>query len=93
MSSRKKATIWIVVLILAVGVVIWHMITWHNNGRYLEMLQWIEAGKGYLTAFYNLVMMLVLGGLLGLVMVKITDLVVHEGDKIDDLDEENNQRQ
>lgn len=84
---------WVVALFVAAGAVIWHMIAWHNNGMHLEMFQWPEAGKGHLTALYNLVVMLVLGVLLGLVMEKVTDLIGREGDKIDDLDEENNRQQ
>ncbi len=93
MSSRKKAFVWVIALSVAAGAVIVHMIAWHNNGMHLEMFQWPETGKGYLTALYNLVVMLVLGGLLGLVMVKVTDLISGKGDKIDNLDEENNRKQ
>ncbi len=93
MSSRKKAVVWVVALTVATGAVIVHMFSWYSNGMHLEMFQWPGTGKGYLTALYNLVVMLVLGGLLGLVMMKVTDLISAEDNKIDDLDEENNRNQ
>ena len=70
-----KAASWAAVLTVASGVMIWHMVTWHSNGTYLEMFQWTETGKGYLTALYNLAAMLVLGILLGILMDRIGSLV------------------
>ncbi len=70
-----KAALWAAVLTVASGVMIWHMIAWHSNGTYLEMFQWTETGKGYLTALYNLAAMLVLGILLGILMDRIGSLV------------------
>ena len=82
MSSRKKAAVWVAVLFVAAGAVIVHMFAWHNNGMHLEMFQWPETGKGYLTALYNLVVMLVLGGLLGVLMDRVGSLVGRsEGEK------------
>ncbi len=75
MSTRKKAAVWVVVFSIAVGAVIVHMFAWHNNGMHLEMFQWPETGKGYLTALYNLVVMLVLGVLLGVLMDRVGSLV------------------
>ena len=66
-----KAALWAVFLSIACGLVIWHMVTWYNNGMYLEMFRWTETGKGYLTALYNLAVMLVLGVLLGVLMDRI----------------------
>ena len=75
MSSRKKTAVWVLALFVASGLVIVHMITWHNNGMHLEMFQWPATGKGYLTALYNLVVMLVLGVLLGVLMYRVGSLV------------------
>ena len=82
MSYRKKAIVWVVALFVATGVVIAHMFAWHSNGMHLEMFQWPETGKGYLTALYNLVVMLVLGVLLGVLLDRVGSLVRRgEGDK------------
>ena len=69
-----KAALWAVILTVAIGVVVWHMVTWHRNGTYLDMFRWTETGKGYLTALYNLAVMLVLGVLLGVLMDRIGSL-------------------
>lgn len=92
MSARKKTAVWVTALSVAAGAVIWHMIAWYNNGMHLEMFQWTETGKGYLAALYNLVVMLAMGGLLGVLMVKVTDLIGRKVDKISDLDEEKNEQ-
>ena len=63
------------VLSVACGVVVWHMVTGHNSGLHLDMFQWPETGRGYLTALYNLAVMLVLGGLLGALMDRLSSLV------------------
>ncbi|MBL7165784.1 MAG: hypothetical protein ISS55_04785 [Dehalococcoidales bacterium] len=81
-SARKKVIVWLVAIFVAAGAVIVHMIAWHNNGMHLEMFQWPETGKGYLTALYNLVVMLVLGVLLGVLLDRIGNLVGRgEGEK------------
>lgn len=74
-GKRKKSVIWVVLLATACGLIIWHAISWDSSGKYLEMLQWLETGRGYLTALYNLSLMLVMGALLGLLMQKIADLL------------------
>lgn len=75
MGKRTKAAIWIALLATVCGLLIWHAVSWHSTGKYLEMLQWLETGRGYLTVLYNLGLMLVMGALLGLLIQKITDLL------------------
>jgi len=87
-STRKKAAVWVAVFIVAVGAVIVHMFAWHNNGMHLEMFQWPEMGKGYLTALYNLVVMLVLAVLLGVLMDRVSNLVGRGGGEKNMLGEE-----
>ncbi len=94
MSKKKKAAIQLVVLLLICGLIIWHAIYWHSTGMYLEMLNWLQMGRGYITVLYNLGLMLVLGAVLGLLMEKITDLLVYKVREIKHLDREktNNNR-
>ena len=78
MSKRKKAAIWVVALSIVCGLIIWHVVRWHSTGMYLELFEWLQTGKGYLTVLYNLGLMLVLGTVLGFLMEKITDLRGYE---------------
>ena len=78
MSKRKKAAIWVVALSIVCGLIIWHVVRWHSTGMYLELFEWLQTGKGYLTVLYNLGLMLVLGTVLGFLMEKITDLIGYE---------------
>ena len=75
MSKRKKDVTWVVALSIICGLIIWHVIYWHSTGMYLEMFQWLEVGKGYITVLYNLGLMLLLGVLLGFLMEKIMSLI------------------
>ena len=93
MSKRGRATIWVVVLSIICGLIIWHVVYWHSTGIYLEMFKWLPAGRGYITVLYNLGLMLVLGALLGFLMEKITDLIGYEAGEIKHLDAEKNQQQ
>jgi len=91
MPERKTTVIWVLILSIVCGLIVWHVIHWHSAGMYLEMFKWLQTGKGYITVLYNLGLMLVLGAVLGLLMQKITDLFgykVHEiqhfkGERID----------
>ncbi len=75
MSKSKRAAIWVVALSIICGLIIWHAVYWHFTGMYLEMFNWLQAGRSYITVLYNLGLMLVLGVLLGFLMGKITDLI------------------
>lgn len=92
MSNRKKTALWVIALSFTAGALIWHMIAWHSNGMHLEIFQFTETGKSYLAALYNLAVMLVIGGLLGFLMVKVTDLVSRKVSKLSDPDEEKNEQ-
>ena len=69
------------VLSIICGLIGWHVIYWHSTGMYLEMFQWLQTGRGYLTAVYNLGLMLLLGVLFDLLINKITVLVGREDTK------------
>ncbi len=75
MSMRKRAAIWVVTLSIICGLIIWHAVYWHSTGMYLEMFQWVEAGRGYITVLYNLGLMLVMAAVLGFLMEKLTELL------------------
>ena len=68
-------TIWVVALSVIFGLLIWHAVNWHSTGMYLQMFNWLQTGKGYISVLYNLGLMLVLGILLGVLMQKIIDLI------------------
>ena len=78
MSKRKKDAIWVTVLSVIGGLIIWHAVHWHSTGIYLEMLNWAGTDKAYITVAYNLGLMLVLGITLGFLMERITDLIGYQ---------------
>ena len=55
---------------------------------YLEMFNWLQTGRGYITVLYNLGLMLVLGATLGLLMEKVTDLFGYEVHEIKHFDDD-----
>ena len=78
MGKRKKAVIQVAILLSVCGLIIWHTVHWHSTGIYLEMFQWIETSKGYITVLYNLGLMLVLGITLGFLMERIIELLSYK---------------
>jgi hypothetical protein len=89
MGKKGKNALWVTVLSGICILLIWHVIRWHAAGMYLEMFHWLGTGKGHLTVLYNLGLMLVLGGSLGFLMEKITDLLGYEVQEISHFDDEN----
>lgn len=81
MNSRTKNILWVVVVSGATGAVIWHMIAWNSNGTHVDMFLWPETGKGYLTALYNLALILVSGVLLGTLMDRVGSLLGRDDNK------------
>lgn len=75
MRKRTKDIVWVIVLSIACGLIIWQAVHWHSTGVYVEMFQWLQTGKSYVTVLYNLGLMLVTGIVLGSLMVRITDLI------------------
>jgi hypothetical protein len=88
MENRIRTALWVAALSLICGLIVWHVVRWHMVGVYHEMFLWVGTGKGYLTALYNVLLMLALGGALGLLMVKITDLLGYEVREIKHFDED-----
>jgi len=81
MNSRTKNFLWVVVVSGAIGAVIGHMIAWNSNGTHVDMFLWPETGKGYLTALYNLALILVSGVLLGTLMDRVGSLLGRDDNK------------
>ena len=78
MGRKKKASIQLIVLVFISVLIVWHAISWHSTGMYLEMFHWSQTGRTYITVLYNLGLMLVSGATLGLLMEKITDIFGYE---------------
>jgi len=90
MSKRKRPATQVVALSIICGLIIWHVVYWNSTGMYLEMFNWLQTGRGYITVLYNLGLMLVLGVLLGFLMERITDLIGYEVGEKKHFDEEKN---
>ena len=88
MGKKKKAALQLVILVSVSGLIVWHAVNWHSTGMYLEMFNWLQTGRGYITVLYNLGLMLVLGAVLGLLMEKITDLLGYEVHEIKHFDDD-----
>ena len=68
-----KESVWLFLLAGACGLIIWHVFSWQSDGKYDEMYRGLTAGKGYLTALYNLGLMLVFGLMLGLLTSRLME--------------------
>jgi len=89
MGKKGKNALWVAALSIICGLIIWHAVHWHSAGMYMKMFKLIGTGKGYITVLYNLGLMLVLGGSLGFLMEKITDLLGYEVQELRHFDDEN----
>ena len=71
----KRNAIQVVILCVISGLIIWHVIHWRSTGMYLEMFNWLETSRRWITVLYNLGLMLVLGIVLGSLMERISNLI------------------
>ena len=78
MGKKKKAALQLVILVPVSGLIVWHAVNWHSTGMYLEMFNWLQTGRGYITVLYNLGLMLVLGLTLGFLMERIYYLINYQ---------------
>ena len=81
-----------VALSIIFGLIIWQAVYWHSTGMHLQMFNWLQAGRGYISVLYNLGLMLALGVLLGFLIGKITDLIGYGVGEAKQTDEEENQQ-
>ena len=82
-SKRKKTAIWVVVLSILCGFIIWHVIHWYSIEMYTELFNFVGENRAYLTVLYNLGLVILLSVTLGLLMCKITDLLGNEYSQTD----------
>ena len=92
MRKRKQTAIWVVVLSIIFGLTIWHTVYWYSTGMYLQMFNWLQTGRGYLSVLYNLGLMLVSGVLLSFLIGKIADLIGYGVGETKQTDEGENQQ-
>ena len=71
----KKQVIQTLILLVVIGLLIWHSFQWHSSRMYLEMFNWAGTDKVHITVLYNLALMVGLGVLLGFLMERITYLL------------------
>ena len=88
MGTKKKAAIQLLILVSIAGLIVWHAVSWHSTGMYLEMFNRLQTGRGYLAVLYNPGLMLVMGAIIGLLMGKVTDLFRYEVRKIKHFDDD-----
>ena len=72
---------WVAVLAVVCGLIVWHTIHWYTAGIHLEMFTWVGTDKAYMTVLYNLGLMLVLGAVLSFLMEKVADLIGYAAEK------------
>ena len=88
MRKRTKDIVWVIVLSIACGLIVWQAVHWHSNLMFLEMFQWLHTGKSYVTVLYNLGLMVVTGIVVGSLMVRITNLIGCGDGETPDFDED-----
>jgi hypothetical protein len=74
MSKKTKTAVQLALLFVLFGLLIWHAVSWHLNGKYLEMMKWAGDSRAYLAAFYNLGIILALAAVLSLGLDRIASL-------------------
>jgi hypothetical protein len=75
MGNKSRDIVYIMMLAIFNGIVIWHVFSWNASGKYDEMYLWLTSGKAFLVVLYNLGLMVVFGLLMGLMMSKITEFM------------------
>ncbi len=88
MGKKRTAAISVAALSIVCGLIVWHAVHWHLSGMYLEMFNWLGTGRGVITVFYNLALMLALGVSLGFLMDKVAELIGSENSQTKNLDDE-----
>jgi len=88
MGKRNKDALWVAILSVVCGLIIWHVVYWQSTGMYLKMFDWIGTDKTYVVVLYNLGLMSGFGFILGFLMRKITDLIGYEVRQVKHFEEE-----
>jgi hypothetical protein len=74
MGKKIKTATQLGFSLILCGLILWHAASWRSNGKYPEMMSWTKIGQGYLTAFYNLGIILALATTLSFGLDKIASL-------------------
>ena len=77
MSARTKIVVQVIALSVAIGLIIWHTVSWHISGMNSMIYGYLKEGKGYITVLYNMGLLVVTGSLIGLLMRKISEISKH----------------
>jgi|WetSurMetagenome_2_1015567.scaffolds.fasta_scaffold442256_2 hypothetical protein len=72
---RKHLSIVLLLALVCAGL-LWHIQSFQDNGRYAEMNDWIGTSKTALTVVYDIGLMLLLAGALGLLFSRIVNLII-----------------
>jgi hypothetical protein len=75
MKKHKKNLIIILLSALVCAGLFWHIQTWQDSGRYADMNEFIGTSKVALTVLYDIGVMLLFAGALGLFFSKIIDTI------------------
>jgi hypothetical protein len=73
-TIKKGKFIKVCISLVVLGLLIWHAVSWHYNGMYLTMFQWITTDRTYLTVLYNLGLIIAISITLGILLGNITDI-------------------
>ncbi len=92
MRSRRRAAVEAVLLAVIVGLLIWHTAYWHASGEHRRMFEESEMGMQILTAVYNLGLVLATGASIGLLMLRVTELLGYRVDEIEHFGDEGGRR-
>ena len=88
MRSRRRAAVEVVLQAIIVGLLIWHTAYWHVSGEHTRMFEEAEMGKQILTAVYNLGLVLATGLSIGLLMLRVTELLGYRVGEIEHFGDE-----
>ena len=75
MKRYRKDLIIVLLLALVCTCLLWHIQGFQDNGRYAEMSAWIGTSKTALTVVYDIGLMLLFAGALGLLFSRIIDII------------------
>jgi hypothetical protein len=82
-NSARRITVETLILFAVLSVIIAHTAYWHASGRLADLFE----EKDVLAVLYNLGLVLLTGGLLALLMARVTKLLGYEVTQIEHFDD------